>query len=142
MNARPRILLVEDDRLQAMDLTKALQDATFDVAGVASATKSALSLIDTVAFDFAVLDYNLKGATSVDVAIRLRCDGVSFVYVTGAIADLLANKAAPQAEIFQKPYVQSQLIDFIRRHTTDIKCQTDSSPDYPEVRRSTRSRYL
>ena len=115
MNNRHSILIVEDDALQAMDLELALQEAGFTVIGPASTSASALALIDDGVLDGAVLDYNLAEGTSLDVAVRLRSEGVPFVYVTGQMGELLANEAAPRAEIFQKPYIQSELLRFIGR---------------------------
>ncbi len=115
MNTCRRILILEDDCLQAMDLECALQDAGFTVIGPAPTSASALKLIDNVELDCAVLDYNLARGTSIDVAVRLLDEGVPFVFVTGQMGKLLANEAAPRAEIFQKPYLQSELIRFVER---------------------------
>ncbi|MGB3247230.1 MAG: response regulator [Sulfitobacter sp.] len=109
------ILIVEDDALQAMDLKFALGDAGFTVIGPAKTPLSAFSMIDETPPDCAILDYNLAHETSVDVAIHLHSEGVPFVYVTGEIEKLLADKTAPKAEVFQKPYIQTELIKFIAR---------------------------
>lgn len=115
MSTHPRILILEDDCLQAMDLEIALQYAGYRVIGPAPTSESALELLDNVALDGAVLDYNLAEGTSLEVAVRLRDEGVPFVFVTGQMGKLLANEAAPRAEIFQKPYNQSELIRFVER---------------------------
>lgn len=113
MNTGHHILIVEDDALQAMDLEFALRDAGFTVIGPTGTPSSALSMIDKKLPDCAILDYNLADETSADVAARLRSEGVPFVYVTGQKEWLSADKSAPQAEVYQKPYIQSQLIEFI-----------------------------
>lgn len=109
------ILIVEDDALQAMDLEFALKDAGFSIIGPAGTPSSALSMIEEKVPDSAILDYNLAHETSADVAVSLRSEGVPFVYVTGQKERLRTDKSAPRAEVFQKPYIQSQLIEFITR---------------------------
>ena len=113
MKAGHHILIVEDDALQAMDLEFALQEAGFTTIGPAATPSSALSILDKKLPDYAILDYNLGHETSADVAVRLRSEEVPFVYITGQKKQLGADKSAPRAEMFQKPYIQSQLIEFI-----------------------------
>ena len=113
MEVGHQILIVEDDSLQAMDLEFALQDAGFSTIGPTGTPSSALSILDEKRPDYAILDYNLGHETSADVAVRLRSEEVPFVYITGQKEQLREDKSAPKAEIFQKPYIQSQLIEFI-----------------------------
>lgn len=115
MKVGHHILIVEDDVLQAMDLEFALQDAGFTTIGPAATPSSALSILDDKLPDYAILDYNLAHETSADVAVRLRSEEVPFVYITGQKEQLREDKSAPRAEVFQKPYIQSQLIEFITR---------------------------
>jgi len=108
-----RILIVEDDILQAMDLEIALQDSGYDVVGIAMTNTWAFLLIDEVSPDFAILDYHLAQSTSIPVAVKLRDQQIPFVYVTGQVENLLTDATAPTARTFQKPYIQSELLQFI-----------------------------
>lgn len=113
MHIRNRILIVEDDMLQAMDLEIALLDCGYDVIGIAATSESALLLIAEGSPDFAILDYNLAQRTSIPVAVKLRDAQIPFVFVTGQLEPLLSDPSAPTAKAFQKPYSQSELLRFI-----------------------------
>jgi CheY-like chemotaxis protein len=64
----PSVLLVEDDRLQAMAVEDALGLAGYRVAGVAGTEAEARRLAATLSPDFAVLDISL-GASNAGLAI-------------------------------------------------------------------------
>jgi CheY-like chemotaxis protein len=53
------------------------------VAGIASRVATALPLVDTLDFDFAILDVNLAGEMSFPVADMLAEKGVPYLFSTG-----------------------------------------------------------
>ncbi|WP_159716414.1 response regulator [Geminicoccus flavidas] len=78
------ILLVEDDRLAALDLVQALEAEGASIVGPVTSVRQALDLIDTTpGLDGAVLDVELVGELSFPVADRLRDRGIPFVFETG-----------------------------------------------------------
>jgi PAS domain S-box-containing protein len=82
-SSRPKVLVVEDDALVAMEIAHVLKKAGFDLLGPARAVAQALSLIEENGCDAAVLDINLGGETSEPVARKLWANGTRFVTLSG-----------------------------------------------------------
>lgn len=94
-----RVLVVEDEYLLARDIADALRAEGAHVIGPAATSDAAALLIDTEALDCAVLDMNLRGDRSGDVASRLDSQGVGYVVVSG-----YASAALPEA-VRSRPYL-------------------------------------
>ena len=92
MHQRPRILVVEDEFLIAMELDITLRSAGYQVLGPAPNVSAALGLLRTERPDAAVLDVNLAGEWVTPVAAVLRTMIVPFI-LTSAY-----NAAELQAE--------------------------------------------
>ncbi len=82
-SSRPRVLVVEDEALIAMEIAQVLRNAHFEVLGPARAVAQALSLIEENGCDAAVLDINLSHETSEPVARKLMANGTRFVTLSG-----------------------------------------------------------
>ena len=81
---RPRVLLVEDEALIALDLTQQLDFAGFEVIGPASSVAQARQLLWDDDCDAAILDVNLgRGETSEPIAHDLIGRGVPVIVVSG-----------------------------------------------------------
>jgi CheY-like chemotaxis protein len=78
-----RVLIVEDEMFVAILLEDMLAELGHKVAGMASRLAGALSLVNTLDFDFAILDVNLAGEMSFPVADLLAEKGVPYVFSTG-----------------------------------------------------------
>jgi DNA-binding NarL/FixJ family response regulator len=78
-----RVLVVEDEYLLARDIVAALQAAGAHVIGPAGTTEAAARLIDAGPLDGAVLDMNLRGDRSAEIAERLNWHGIGYVVVSG-----------------------------------------------------------
>jgi PAS domain S-box-containing protein len=85
--ARPRVLVVEDEAIVALEIASILLKAGFEVVGPARSVNQALGLINARGCDAAVLDINLGHETSEPVAVRLTERGASFVTVSGYARD-------------------------------------------------------
>ncbi|MBX3500355.1 MAG: response regulator [Alphaproteobacteria bacterium] len=83
--SRPkRVLVVEDDALIALDISRQLSDAGFQVVGPAISVARALSLIADQGCDIAVLDVNLGDKeTSEPIAHALRARSTPFLVLSG-----------------------------------------------------------
>ena len=104
-----RILVVEDEPLLAMLLEESLAELGHEVVGSAATVDQALVTIDGIGLDFALLDFTLADdATSAPVAIRLRNDGIPFVYLTGH-RSLPLGGDVPVAPLLTKPFTLDQL---------------------------------
>jgi light-regulated signal transduction histidine kinase (bacteriophytochrome) len=99
-----RILVVEDSFLLVMAIQTMLDDLGWLIVGPATRRTEALALAQSAVFDAALLDVNLDGETSWDVAAVIRSRGLPFVFGTGydvssALPDDLAGSA-----VISKPY--------------------------------------
>lgn len=98
----PKILIVEDEAIIALDLSMQLEDEGYECLGPARSPGEALDILEKTQPDFAVLDVNLDGTTSVEVARRLKEMDLPFVYVSG-YGDRGALEEMPKAPLVQKP---------------------------------------
>ena len=114
-----RILVVEDEPLLAMLLEESLAELGHEVVGCAATIDQAMATIDAatidgIGLDFALLDFTLgEDSTSAPVAIRLRDDGVPFVYLTGH-RSLPLGGDIPVAPLLTKPFTLDQLEEALR----------------------------
>lgn len=111
-----KILVLEDEAIVAMDIAAELQDAGWTVVGPAGSVEMAERHILQERPDAAVLDVNLSGTTSFDLARRLRADGVDVVFLTGyarsEIPDALAD-----CPVVSKPLNMQMLVTVLPRPT-------------------------
>jgi CheY-like chemotaxis protein len=78
-----RLLVVEDNMLLAMDTEELLYSFGAEDVDLAASVQLAHSLLEEKTYDLALLDINLGGLTSYDLARRLRDLGVPFLFMTG-----------------------------------------------------------
>jgi len=112
---RPRILVVEDEALAALELAGELEAAGFQVLGPAVSVAQALTLIDNQSpCDAAVLDVNLGRETSQPIALRLIASGTPFVTVSGYAPDQMPTvfRAAP---LVTKPLRPGHLLQALNK---------------------------
>jgi CheY-like chemotaxis protein len=77
------VLVVEDEMLILMLTEGMLADLGCESVTAAATVQKALALIDAQDFDVAMLDMNLNGGSTYDVADRLAARGVPFLFATG-----------------------------------------------------------
>jgi CheY-like chemotaxis protein len=108
-----RVLVIEDESFVLMLLEDTLAEIGCEVAGTASRVAEALDKVGSLSFDLAILDVNLNGSQTLEVAARLAQAGVPFVFATGyGAAGLLSHfEGVP---ILQKPFQQSDLEQALR----------------------------
>ena len=111
--AKPRILIVEDEAIIAFAVEEALLEGGFEVSGVAGRLEAALSMIERGAFDAAILDTNLAGVSAGPAAAALRASGCPFVVVSGYLPSQ-QHEAFRGASCIQKPYAPQRLIELLR----------------------------
>ena len=109
-----RILILEDEAVVAMDIAAELEDDDWEVVGPAGALDKAEALARTEHLDAALLDINLSGANSFDLAARLRQDGVRVVFLTGYSAETLPETLS-DCIVVSKPVIMSQLLSALNR---------------------------
>ncbi len=108
-----RILIVEDSAFLALDLGHALKTAGFEVIGPALSVAQALALIENPGCDAAVLDINLRGTTSEQIAHKLLALAIPFVTLTG-YAPAQQPPVFDGIAAFTKPVALPELISKLR----------------------------
>ena len=78
-----RILIVEDEAVIAMQLESTLIGLGHSVEAIATRMDKAVLLAGAIDIDFAILDVNVAGLQSFQVADILRRRGISFMFATG-----------------------------------------------------------
>ncbi|MGL9617450.1 response regulator [Bradyrhizobium sp. U531] len=112
--AGQRVFVVEDEALVMMLLEDSLLDAGCEVAGMASRVDEALEKAAALAYDVAVLDVNLNGRQTFEVARCIAERGIPYVFATGyGPASLLADFR--HVPILQKPFQQQDLETALRQ---------------------------
>ena len=101
-----RILIVEDEFLLAMALEDALSACGCEAVGPVGRVDAALSLARTESLDGAILDVNVHGLNTYQVAAELQLRGVPFVFSTG-----YERLEAPfsNTRMLKKPFNNEQL---------------------------------
>lgn len=113
MQARSRVLVVEDEAAIAEDLRIQLESAGYDVVGIADNGEEALRLALASSPALVLMDINLRGEMDgVEVARRLRMTIDSAIVFTTALSDDAsldrAKEAAPEGYLL-KPYNRREL---------------------------------
>jgi CheY-like chemotaxis protein len=104
VDARPHVLLVEDEPLVNMMMSEALADSGFDVCAVTSAADAVNHLAAGEPFDVMFTDVHMSGMSGAElarVAHRMRPD-LRIVYTSGGA--LAANERLPESTFVPKPY--------------------------------------
>lgn len=97
------VLMVEDNIVLAMDMVESLTRLGAETVETAATVQEALRLLDGKEFDFAVLDMNLRGVVSFDIAHRLIERGVPFVFVTGYGSSMIVPASLAHVQVLTKP---------------------------------------
>ncbi len=109
---QPKILIVEDEAIVAMDLKMHLQELGYGVAALASSGEEALALASRLMPDLVLMDISLgSGMDGIEAARRIQAMDVPVVFLT-AFADeatlARARESAPYGYLL-KPYDERTL---------------------------------
>lgn len=121
----PRALIVEDEILIAMDLEAQIRKLGFDVCGVTSNAREALSLAMEDPPDLAIMDIYLNGTRDgIEVARQIRnlfATPVIFITAYGDDDGLMERirQYVPEAIVLPKPLYGNRLADTINRLEQD-----------------------
>lgn len=103
VEAKRRVLVVEDEVIIGMLIEDMLSELGHEVAAISTHLEEALRLARTSEIDFAVLDVNLNGQRSFPVADALRHRGIPFIFATGYGSKIL-QPPYRGATTLQKPF--------------------------------------
>ena len=109
-----RVLVVEDEMMILMIIEDMLADLGCESVTAAATVDQALALIGTQVFDAAMLDMNLNGNKSHDVADALAARGVPFVFSTGYSA-LDVRSGYRDRPVLKKPFPYEELVEIFTR---------------------------
>jgi CheY-like chemotaxis protein len=98
-----RVLLVEDEGGVALLLEGMLEDLGCEIVASVARLSHAFEAARTLSFDLAVLDVNVAGETSFDLARELVASGAPFVFSTGYGLAGLPDDLADQP-VLSKPF--------------------------------------
>jgi two-component SAPR family response regulator len=112
-NGISRVLVLEDEMLVAFMLEDMLAHLGIQVCGPAHSVSDALDLLQTQAFDAALLDANLAGESSLPFAEQLADRGIPFAFATGY--GPAATHHFPNVPFLRKPYTQEQIAATLRK---------------------------
>jgi CheY-like chemotaxis protein len=117
--AGKRILLVEDEYLVALYVTRLLEEAGAVVLGPVPLTTDAMQIVRRTEIDAAVLDVNLSDGPCYPVAEALTCQNKPFVFVTAYERSSLpvAFRHAPR---LTKPVLPAELLNTLEQMTTAL----------------------
>ncbi len=99
---RPRVLLVEDQALIAMEFEALLADQGCSVVGPFPSVAAAMEAATREPLDGAVLDVHLVDELSFPLACALKARGIPFIFVTGLSRSVLPPDLA-STPVLTKP---------------------------------------
>ncbi|WP_310498450.1 HWE histidine kinase domain-containing protein [Sandarakinorhabdus sp.] len=101
---RPRVLVVEDSIFVIMALETMCEKLGWDMIGPATRVADGLRLARDETFDAALLDVNLDGDMSWDIAALLTARGIPFAFGTGYDVNNILPAEFAGTPIFSKPF--------------------------------------
>ena len=104
-----RILVVEDEPLIAMDIRTCLTEAGCEVIGPTGTVPEAKVLVETEEFHAALLDLNLEGTSSEELAQALSRKNIPFAFATGYRRSALPPEFR-ECIVLAKPFEREQLV--------------------------------
>jgi len=112
--ARPRIQIVEDERIIAMDLKETLESFGYDISGMTGRGDEAIAMAAAQLPDIVLMDINLEGEMNgTEAALRIRQHHrIPVIFLTAYAGDvdlLLAKSSAPYGYLI-KPFESRALV--------------------------------
>ena len=115
-----RILVVEDERLIALDIQDILKRWGCTVVGPVATATEALALIADECPDLAILDVHLNGETSEPIAVALQASGRPFLVMT-AYPRSHVTGALSVAPLLSKPVDEKKLAQELSTLVADAR---------------------
>lgn len=84
-----KILVVEDEFMLAMNLSKTLRSAGYEIVGPVATVSAALATLQEARPDACILDIGLRGQMSTPVAVVLKEQNIPFLLATAYKAEIL-----------------------------------------------------
>lgn len=124
-----RVLIVEDQFIEAYDLQLMLERNGYTVTGIASSAAEAIDLIEKNKPDLICLDIFIKGKeTGIDLGMQLQGSGIGIVYISANSGKSILNQAKvtnPYGFIV-KPFREEDIVSTLEiasyrhRHSSEL----------------------
>jgi CheY-like chemotaxis protein len=114
-----KLLVVEDEALIAMMAEDLLEALGHQVIATAATLADAHHACDAAGFDAALLDVNLNGDSSMELATKLKANGVPFAFTTGYGAGGIDPRHADMP-VLTKPYALAELEIVLSRFANQL----------------------
>jgi len=111
-----RVLVVEDDYFIADEICSTLRRCEAEVVGPASDLQRGMQLLHEAQVDCVVLDVNLHGEISFDLAAELKRRNVPLIFASGYDAGMLPEALAPSVWL-EKPIDLAALLYAVKAAT-------------------------
>jgi len=112
---RPRVLVVEDEFIIALDLSETVKDLGYEIEGPFDGRQEALEAIaDDGLPDCAILDVFTTDGEVYPLADRLTAAGVPIVFHSGHVTPEEVKARYPAAQACAKPCPPDRLIDALQ----------------------------
>jgi DNA-binding response OmpR family regulator len=105
---KQRILFLEDEVILTMTFESVLEELQLGEVVTVHSLEAAHREIDEAAFTIAVLDFNIDGKPSVEIAERIIAEGGRVVFATGHAASDIHVSGFPFG-VITKPYQEAAL---------------------------------
>ena len=117
MEQKMRILIVEDEGIQAMALEETLERNGYTVAGIADHGLEALEMVIYESVDLVIMDVNIKGDwDGIETAKQiLVVKKVPFIFLTAYMDEVTHQRAEETTPVafLNKPYQEAKLISAV-----------------------------
>ena len=107
---RPKILVVEDEFIIALDLSETVQDLGYELEGPFADNENAIEAIEDDLPDCAILDVYTADGEVYPLADKLAEAGVPIVFHSGHVTPAEVKARYPDAQACAKPCPPDQLI--------------------------------
>lgn len=109
----PRVLILEDEPIIAMELQETLEGFGYTVVGPAHSCEAALELLWSGKVDAAILDLILGEGTCEVVADELSLNGIPYAFASGYDSHALHDRF-PDVPVITKPSASKDVANVLR----------------------------
>jgi len=123
----PRVLILEDEVLIAIDLQETLHEAGLVDIVTCHRLVDAQAAAESQSFDLAFLDHMIGLKSSIDVGHRLAQKSTQVAFMSGSDRGEVAN--LPRTSLFlPKPYSERQILSVVKSVISDAKSVRPERP--------------
>lgn len=119
---RPKVLVVEDEFIIALDLSETVQDLGYELEGPYADRRTALVSVEAELPDCAILDVFAADGEVYPLADKLSQAGVPIIFHSGHVAPEEVRSRYPDAQACAKPCPPDRLIGALQEAVSRTHC--------------------